>query len=299
MGHHHARVLSQLSHLYHLEGVYDTDPDQCHRVAEAHNCSAFESLAEAVRNAEVVFIATPTLTHRDLALFALEARRHIFIEKPLADTTARALEIKNAAGRYQSKVAVGHTERFNPVTRWILERLESESVLSVNIERIGPRPPRIKDVGIVTELAVHDLDLIKCFTGASIDRVRCVGRSTNGKFEDVAQIVISTNNGAVGAINTNWLTPFKSRIVTVSTKRLFLVGDLMRFKGHVYAYLDPKDTTKYSVEEAGIKWYEPLVAQAEAFHKYLAGDEASGTVGLDDGLEALWLVEKCLGDLNS
>lgn len=299
MGRHHARILSQLPHLYRLQGVYDEDRKQAEVVAAAQGCHAFGSLAAAIDRAEVVVVATPTVTHRNIALFALEAQKHLFIEKPIADTTSRAREIQHAADRYQCRVGVGHTERFNPVTRWLLSRLEAESVLSVNIERIGPRPPRIKDVGIVTELAVHDLDLIKCFTGASIDRVRCVGRSTNGGFEDVAQIVISTNNGAVGAINTNWLTPFKSRVVTVATKRLFLVGDLMRFKGHVYAYLDPGDTTKYSVEEAVVKWCEPLVAQAEAFHDYLAGNDASGTVSIEDGLEALSWVEKCLSDLNS
>ena len=299
MGSHHARVLSQLPNMFNLQGVYDTNQDQCERVAELHSCKAFASFAQAVDCADVVFIATPTVTHRDMALFALEARKHVFIEKPVADSTLSAREIELARKRHGVRVAVGHTERFNPVTRWLLERLQSESVLSVNIERIGPRPPRIKDVGIVTELAVHDLDLIKCFTGARIDRVRCVGRSTNGGLEDVAQIVISTNNGAVGAINTNWLTPFKSRIVTVATKRLFLVGDLMRFKGHVYAYLDSGDTTRYSVEEAAIKWTEPLVAQAEAFYSYLGGNASSGTVSLDDGIEALELALKCLEDMRA
>ncbi len=299
MGRHHARVLKQLSRIYDFVGLFDENTDEARRIATLNNCIAFETLEDAIKYSEVVFIATPTVTHREIACNAIEKGRHVFIEKPLADSPRNAKEIVILADRFSVKLGVGHTERFNPVTQWIIDKIRSETVLSINIERIGPKPPRVKDVGIVTDLSVHDLDLISFLSRGKIEQVSCVGRATKGEFEDVAQIIISTNNGVIGSINTNWLTPFKSRIISVATDKRFIVGDLMRFSARVYANLDTEYTERYGVEEAIIKWKEPLELQSIAYKNYLDGDENSGTVSGTGGLGVLNLVENCLNDLSS
>ena len=159
---------------------------------------AVSSIEEAINAADALFVATPTSTHHKVAMQAIAANRHVFVEKPLAHTSRYAAALVEASRRVGTKLAVGHTERFNPVVRWLLERLRGKEILSLNIERVGPRPPRIKDVGIVTDLGVHDLDLFECLTGSELKLVRCIGRATSGSQEDIAQILVCTRSGVVG-----------------------------------------------------------------------------------------------------
>lgn len=296
MGQHHVRVTSTLPECFDLVGVYDADPEACERARQRFGVHIFPSVKEAIEAAEAVYIATPTRTHFEVASQAIKAGCHVFIEKPIATSVEEGKEIVRLGKEYGVRIGVGHTERFNPAVVWLKKRMESETVLSVNIERVGPRPPRIKDVGIVTDLAVHDLDLIAYLTNSTLKTIRCVGNHTSGEHEDVAQIVVSTETQVVGSINTNWLTPFKSRSIRVATSSGFFEADLLRSLVRVYTG-DKNDLSRYSVEEPWIRWEEPLRSQAIAFASFLHGDDTSGTVKGDRATQVLGWVEACLFDL--
>jgi len=293
MGQHHVRVLRQLSDRFDLVSVYDSDTALAESTGVRAGVPASRSMEEAIDLADALFVATPTSTHHEVAMQAIAAHRHVFVEKPVAHTSRDAEALVHASRRARTRLAVGHTERFNPVVRWLLERLRGKEILSLNIERVGPRPPRIKDVGIVTDLGVHDLDLFECLTGSELERVRCVGRATSGSHEDIAQILVSTRTGVVGSININWLTPFKSRRIMVATKEAFFRADLLRASVEVCAALDPA-SSRYSVEDAIIRGPEPLQAQAVAFARYVGGEPDAGAVTGEEGLRVLQWVEHCL-----
>lgn len=298
MGRHHVRVTKLLSDLFDVVGIYDTRKEQANEIGQTYDVTPCRSVEEAIEKAEVVYVATPTSTHHDIAMQAIQAGRHVFIEKPIADSAERGTALVNAAKEAGVLIGVGHTERFNPVVLWLSSQIADESILSINIERVGPRPPRIKDVGIVTDLGVHDLDLIAFLASSPLQQARCVGKASIGTQEDVAQIVVSTGNGVVGSINTNWLTPFKARRVTVATARSYYEGDLLRNNGKIYSYID-ENPSRYAVEDANIRWQEPLQSQAKSFYKYLHGDASGGTVSGEEGLQALHWVQTCLQDLHS
>lgn len=296
MGQHHVRVVSSLPDHFELVAVYDSDSEACQRANHRYGATIGSSVEELIEKAEVVYVATPTRTHFEVASLAIKAGRHVFIEKPIAPSVSEGNQLVDLADQYSVRIGVGHTERFNPAVVWLRTRLLSESVLSVNIERVGPRPPRIKDVGIVTDLAVHDLDLISYLTNSPLKTIRCVGNHTSGEHEDVAQIVVSTQSQVVGSINTNWLTPFKSRSIHVATSEGFFEADLLRSIVRVYTG-DKNDLSRYSVEEPWIRWAEPLQAQALAFSDFLHGNDASGTVNGKRATQVLGWVEACLHDL--
>ncbi len=298
MGQHHVRIVSSLPKHFELVSVFDPEPEACQRANHLFGVSVASSVDELVEKAQVVFVATPTRTHFEVASQAIKAGCHVFIEKPIATTVSEGKQIVELANAHNVRIGVGHTERFNPAVVWLKTRLQSESVLSVNIERVGPRPPRINDVGIVTDLAVHDLDLISYLTDSSLKTIRCVGNHTSGGHEDVAQIVVSTQTQVVGSINTNWLTPFKSRSIHVATSDGFFEADLLRSLVRVYTG-DENDLSRYSVEEPWIRWAEPLRTQALAFSDFLHGDDASGTVNGERATQVLGWVEACLHDLKN
>jgi predicted dehydrogenase len=296
MGRHHLRVCSQLTNLCEVVGVYDCDRMATDRAAQEFGAYICKSLGEAIHRSDVVYIATPTSSHYAVAKQAIQSQRHVFIEKPIANDIAQAEELNALASQNAILIGVGHTERFNPVVIWLAQHLSDEEILSINIERVGPRPPRIKDVGIITDLAVHDLDLVAFLSRSPIRSVRCMGKCSQGQYEDVAQIVLSTENCVVGSIHTNWLTPFKSRRIRVATTRALFRGDLLRGVAEIYTALD-ESSSRYSVEEAVIRGSEPLVAQAQAFFQYLKVQAPSSIVTGKEAIIVLNWVQRCLSDL--
>lgn len=295
MGAHHVRVLSGASNFFELVGIFDTDFSRAEHVAQKFGTKAWTSRQALCEAAQVAVIAAPTLSHAQLAVEAMEAGADVFVEKPLAASSAQAAHVVAQADRLKRAVYVGHTERFNPVVRWLHERVADDKVLSIHVERIGPRPPRIKDVGVITDIAVHDLDIIQHLSNSTIDRISCVARATDqGVHEDVAQIVVGTENNVVGSINTNWLTPFKSRRILIATQNHFYTADLMRFSGFIYSCASPNNLNQYNVEEAPIQWREPLEAQCEALYRALTGKTSEHLVDGKTAAQVVGLVDRCL-----
>src|SRR3981081_3369853 len=122
---------------------------------------------------------------------------------------------------------VGHVERFNPAVQAIKNALRAEDILSIAITRVGPFPPRMSNVGVVIDLAVHDIDLIRWFTDSKIVEVQPQLSSAIAEREDIALLQFRTASGVLAHINTNWITPFKARNVTVATRNKYIQGDLL------------------------------------------------------------------------
>src|SRR5206468_2938041 len=123
--------------------------------------------------------------------------------------------------------AAGCFKRFNPAVVAIKQAITGEDILSIAITRVGPFPPRMSNVGVVIDLAVHDIDLIRWFTESEIVEVQPQLSSAVAEREDIALLQFRTASGVLAHINTNWLTPFKARNVTVATRGKYVMGDLL------------------------------------------------------------------------
>src|SRR5258707_7888052 len=186
---------------------------------------------------------------------------------------------------------VGHVERFNPAVEAIKDAIRGEDILSIAITRVGPFPPRMSNVGVVIDLAVHDIDLIRWFTDSDIVEVQPQLSSAVAEREDIALLQFRTASGVLAHINTNWLTPFKARNVTVATRGKYVMGDLLTRQ--VTECFGFKPDGSYSMRHLPVGHDEPLRAELIAFLDAVrtggvpAGARGQGAANLEIALRRL------------
>jgi predicted dehydrogenase len=291
MGSNHARVFADMPGVK-LVGIADPDRKQRDLVSAAVGCAAFGGvealLAEGV---DAVTIAAPTHLHRDLALVCIEHGAHVLVEKPIAPSVEEGRTIIAAARRARVALMVGHVERFNPTVAAIKEAIRDEDILSIAITRVGPFPPRMSNVGVVIDLAVHDIDLIRWFTESEIAEVQPQLSSAVAVREDIALLQFRTRSGVLAHINTNWLTPFKARNVTIATRNKYITGDLLTRQ--VTECFGFQEDGSYSMRHLSVGHAEPLRAELQAFVRAIRNDREPAVTG-EEGVASLEIAIRCL-----
>ncbi|HEY3890622.1 MAG TPA: Gfo/Idh/MocA family oxidoreductase, partial [Bradyrhizobium sp.] len=192
MGSNHARVLAGLPDTT-LVGVVDPLPAHRARATEMTGCHTFATLEElTAAGVDAVTIAAPTHLHHEIALASIARGIHVLVEKPIASSVEEGRDIVSAARRAGVALMVGHVERFNPAVAAIKQAISGEDILSIAITRVGPFPPRMSNVGVVIDLAVHDIDLIRWFTESDIVEVQPQLSSAVAEREDIALLQFRT-----------------------------------------------------------------------------------------------------------
>ena len=242
-----------------LAGVADPDQAQSDFVGRTLGCPTVPDVYKLLDlGVDAVTIAAPTHLHREVALACIKRGVHVMVEKPIASSIEEGRDIIAAARTAGAVLMVGHVERFNPAVQAIKDALHGEDILSISITRVGPFPPRMSNVGVVIDLAVHDIDLISWFTGSKIVEVQPQLSSVKAEREDIALLQFRTASGVLAQINTNWLTPFKARTVHVATKRKYVIGDLLNSPGHRMLRLS---TRRQLLDAASLGWTCRAVAR--------------------------------------
>ncbi len=291
MGSNHARVLSGLPGVA-LVGIVDPLPEHRARATAMVGCRAFESLDEMFdEGVDAITIAAPTHLHHEIALACITRNIHILVEKPVASTVEEGHDIVDAARSAGVTLMVGHVERFNPAVAAIKQAIAGEDILSIGITRVGPFPPRMSNVGVVIDLAVHDIDLIRWFTESDIVEVQPQLSSAVAEREDIALLQFRTASGVLAHINTNWLTPFKARSVTVATRGKYVMGDLLTRQ--VTECFGFKPDGSYSMRHLPVGHDEPLRAELIAFLEAVRSGSVPAVSG-DEGVASLEIAIRCL-----
>ena len=291
MGSNHARVLAELPGI-ELVGLADPEGAPAESVAEYLGCRVVRSHRQLIElGVDAVTIAAPTHLHHPIALECIAAGCHVLVEKPIASSVEEGQAIVNAARRKGVTLMVGHVERFNPAVDAIKEALAGEDILSIAITRVGPFPPRMSNVGVVIDLAVHDIDLIRWFTDSDIVEVQPQLASTISTREDIALLQFRTASGVLAHINTNWLTPFKARTVHVATKRKYIVGDLLTRQ--VSECFDYRADGSYSMRHLPVGHAEPLRVELMRFLDAARSGEPPAVSG-EEGVASLEIAIRCL-----
>ena len=164
MGKNHARIYFDIDNI-NLLAVADTDEKKAKNIAKKYGCKAYTDYKEMLSNEslDIVSVAVPTQMHKEVAFDAIKKGINVLIEKPIAPSVKEGKEIIDFAEGKNVKLMIGHIERFNPAIIELKRRLaenELGKVFKIDINRIGTFPNRIRDVCVVNDLAVHDLDLI-------------------------------------------------------------------------------------------------------------------------------------------
>ena len=291
MGSNHARVFAGLPGV-ELIGIADPDGKQADFVARTLSCAAVSDVAALLDlKLDAVTIAGPTHLHRDIALACIERGVHVLVEKPIASSVEEGNEIIAAARRAGVTLMVGHVERFNPAVEAIKEAIRGEDILSIAITRVGPFPPRMSNVGVVIDLAVHDIDLIRWFTDSDIVEVQPQVSSAVAEREDIALLQFRTASGVLAHINTNWLTPFKARNVIVATRGKYVQADLLTRQVTECFGFQPDGS--YSMRHLSVGHAEPLRAELLAFTSAVRSGQPPAVTG-EQGVASLKIAIQCL-----
>src|SRR6266508_6590069 len=291
MGSNHARVFADLPGVK-LVGVADPDRNQRDFVSGILGCATFGAMDGLLAHGvDAVTIAAPTHLHQELAIACIERGVHVLVEKPIASSVEEGRAIIAAARRAGVALMVGHVERFNPTVEAIKEAIRDEDILSIAITRIRPFPPRMSNVGVVIDLAVHDIDLIRWFTESDIAEVQPQLKSAVAEREDIALLQFRTASGVLAHINTNWLTPFKARNVTIATRNKYIMGDLLTRQ--VTECFGFKPDGSYSMRHLPVGHDEPLRAELIAFLDAVRTGNVPAVSG-DEGVASLEIAIRCL-----
>jgi predicted dehydrogenase len=255
---------------------------------------------------DVVSVTVPTTIHKEVGLNVARHGIHTMMEKPIAFTVEEGQQLIAAARGAGVKLAVGHIERFNPAVSELKRRLDSGDlgrIFQIHTRRVGPFPSRIRDVGVVIDLATHDIDLMRYLLGVEPERIFAeTQRKIHTEHEDMLSGLLKFRNGVVGILDVNWLTPTKIReLLVVGEKGMFLVNylnqDLLFYENnHLAADNWDSPRTLMGIGEGHmvrivVERKEPLRAELESF----VGAATSGREPLvtgDDGLLALKLAHR-------
>ncbi|MFW5490583.1 MAG: Gfo/Idh/MocA family oxidoreductase [Desulfovibrio sp.] len=290
MGRLHLRVYSEMRDV-NVVGVMDVDPEIRKQVQEQYGVAVFDNL-EALLDTkpDAVSVCVPTVLHHETALAVIRRGIPLLVEKPLAASAAQSREIVETAAASNVPLMVGHIERFNPAVQRIRELIaEDEHVISIQIERVGPYPPRIQDVGVIRDLASHDIDLVHHLSGSRYQSIHGVTSCNLGKHEDTVIISAKMENGVLAQINCNWITPYKSRRIHVATKTRYIEGNLITQQVKEYSKFERYDAS-YNVREWPVMYREPV---KEELNAYLAAVREGKPVPIQgaDGLYVLETIE--------
>jgi predicted dehydrogenase len=291
MGSNHARVYADLPGV-HLAGVADPDRKQGEFVGRTLGCPALNDMeALLALGVHAVSIAAPTHLHHDLAISAVQRGVHVMVEKPIGSNPQEGRAIVGAARRAGVTLMVGHVERFNPAVQAIKDAIRGEDILSIGITRVGPFPPRMSNVGVVIDLAVHDIDLIRYFTDSEILEVQPMVTSARAQNEDIALLQFRTESGVLAQITTNWLTPFKARTVHVATRKKYVIADLLTRQVTECFGFQPDGS--YSMRHLSVGHAEPLRAELLAFINAIRDGKPPAVSG-EEGVISLEVAIRCL-----
>lgn len=303
MGRHHARVYSEIEGV-RLVAVSDINESAVRKVANTHGVAAYTSYEQMLdtENPDLVSIVVPTIYHHKVALDTISRGISLLIEKPIASSVEQGREIIEYAIRKGVKLTVGHIERFNPAIIELRKRMKAQQlgrVFQIQARRLGPLPGRIRDVGVVIDLATHDLDIMRYLTESEVTRLYAeMDRISPVEHEDILLGLLRFANGTIGVLDINWVTPTKTRELSVTGEKGMFVANYLT--QDLYFYENDFSETGWSnlstfvgVGEGNmirlrIDKREPLAAELQDFVEAVAGKKEPLVTG-EDALAALAL----------
>ena len=220
MGQNHARIYAEMDDV-ELVAVADPIMERLSRMAQRHRVHTYMDYRTMLEREQLdlVSVVVPTQQHYEVARDVLNAQVPVLVEKPIASTVEQGLELIALAKEMGVLLTVGHIERFNPAIIALKHQLSLDTlgrIYQIHAMRLGPFPSRITDVGVVIDLATHDLDILHYLTNANITRVHAeVGQQLHTAHEDMLSAILRFDNGIVGVLDINWLTPTKVREISV------------------------------------------------------------------------------------
>jgi UDP-N-acetylglucosamine 3-dehydrogenase len=294
MGKNHVRILNSLENV-ELAGVFDPAGGRSELNGSNLVTKSVEELID--QTLDYLVIASPTRTHEEMMKIAIKKGTNFLVEKPFTHSLSSAIQIQKEVETKALIASVGHIERFNSAVvnakRKILEGLLGK-IYQIETYRQGPFPGRIVDVGVISDLATHDIDLVRWITDSEYSSVSASKTNKSGRdSEDLVLVMGTLNNGVIVSHSVNWLSPKKVRRVIITGERGLLEintldSELIFYENGVNRNLQSslahfKGVTQGEITHFSFDKPEPLFTEHVDFQNYIRG-ERNQQSNLTDGL---------------
>jgi len=289
-GKNHARVFKELDET-ELIAVCDIDAEKAKNLAKQFSVETYTSVGKMLGRADIeaVTICTWSTSLAKEALKALKAGKHVLVEKPMAANSKQAEKLLKTAEKEGLHLTVGFLMRFIPGIQYIKESIEKRTIgelVCATAKRVSQWPERIGDVGVVKDLAIHDIDMMRyLFGGDPVAVYAKTGNMKHKKFEDYAHIMLTFEGGKNAFIESNWLTPYKTRVLVVTGSEAIAKIDYITQELMI-------ENAKETIQPR-LPWQEPLKLELRHFVNCILGKEKPLVTGMD-GFKAIKIAEAAL-----
>jgi UDP-N-acetylglucosamine 3-dehydrogenase len=289
-GKNHARVYKDLQET-DLKAVCDINAERAKAVADQFGAKPYTNVRRMLQNEEIeaVSVCTWSTSLARVAIEVAKAGKHVLVEKPMAASVKQAERLVDAVKKNHVHLTVGFLMRFIPGLQQMKKAVEEKTIgelVSATAKRVSQWPERIGDVGVVKDTAIHDIDvMLYLFNKDPIAVYAKAGSMRHKKFEDYAQIMLTFEGGKTAFIESNWLTPYKTRILIATGSEAIMNLDYITQELRIE---DAKETVQPRYPTT-----EPLKLELRHFANCVLGKEKPLITGLD-GLRALRIAESAL-----
>lgn len=287
MGEFHTKILADpsMQTIVSFQGIYDANLSRGQAIADLAKTQCFASLADIQKACDALILASPTSTHFEIAQKCLEDRKHLLIEKPLAQTAEQAEKLVELAKKKKCVLAVGMIERFNPAFQKAQARIKKEPLLGIVAERYSPLPARITDADVIDDMMVHDLDLVCQLARSEVESLKASAQKVETKKFDKANATLYFKNGLIAMVHASRVHKSKVRKLTITTTQAMYEVDLLAKK--LYRRDFEHLTDKAEVE---VPVVNSLQLEDKDFIMAVGKEREPLTPG-EDGLKILRLIE--------
>lgn len=298
LGKFHAKIYSEMDAV-ELVGVVDADMDTASEIATQYKTTAFADYRDLLGKVDVVSIVVPTTLHLDVARPFLEQGVHMLMEKPIATTIEEGEELVKLADDSGVIFQVGHLERYNSGLQALIDRMQGKPTF-IEVHRLGTFVERATDVDVITDLMIHDIDIVSALMGSPVKKIDASGSSVLTDHVDIANARIEFENGGVANVTASRVSNKRFRRIRVFGHKQYYSLDFAEQKLEVVIAgdIDPETgRPEIRQEKLDIEPQPPLDAELADFIDAVRNKRAPLVDG-HTGLEALrmaFMVKESIG----
>ena len=249
-------------------GFYDPSDENAAAVSQQYNLKRFTSINKLIDACDVADIVAPTTFHYALCKAAILKSKHVFVEKPLANTMDEAKELLKLAKEANIKFQVGHVERFNPA--FLALHNQELSPMFIEVHRLAQFNPRGTDVSVILDLMIHDIDIILKLVNSNVKTMSANGVSVMSDTPDIANVRIEFDNGCVANLTSSRISMKKMRKMRLFQKNAYISIDFLKKKTEITKLKTTEDKNAFTFDvetnngKKTIAFYSPKIVDNNA-----------------------------------
>ncbi len=299
LGKIHIKLLMNIEG-FELVGIYDPDKSKVQEAIKEYGVKAYSSSKDLLSEVDAIDIVTPTTTHFNCAVDAIKSSKHVFIEKPISYSVDEALELVNLNNEAGLIIQVGHVERFNPAL--VAAKTKINNPMFIESHRLAQYNSRGTDVSVVTDLMIHDIDVVLSLVNSPLKRVSASGVAVVSDTPDIANARLEFNNGCVANLTASRISTNNMRKTRIFQPDAYIMLDFLNKNTEIYRVnghnKDDLKNGKISIEKPEIVNSNAIEEELKSFLNSVINSKRA-VVTIEDGYNAILLAQQILDSMRN